>query len=418
MRLTCTLLLIILLSAASVEAKLNQATFTFLRISPSAQANGRSFGIVPGNYYDPFVSYYNPAAQGYLAKQNLFSGALGYAKWHPWWFNDDMSVTTAGMNAGIASEKGPMLCGKRGVMYYGAGVQFLFYNLGKIQQVDEQARPIGSFDAYEWASGISLGAMMEHYVRLGIGLTGKFAFSKLGTNADSKASAPMVDSGLILEVPILKSGQKSSPKIAWGNSSIEPELVAAFNYALLNFGGKVAYDEDNDGDPLPRTAAVGLGMTAALSQSLPDGGRWRWICLSAGMDANDDLIRRDDEGHSHYRAEPFGDINLLTDFIASQNDDDFIKSYGVEIGLLETLCLRTGYYSDHEERVFYHTYGSGLHLSGLLKGLRLLGSPSFASLAASLKGVDVSYDVSVYDTCENNPLDETTFHMLTFRLER
>jgi hypothetical protein len=417
MRFTFALILIVTLLATAVQAGVSQATFLFLRIAPSAQANGRSFGIVPGNYYDPLAPWYNPAAQGFMAKQNRFSGALSYAQWLPGWNISDLYVLTGGMNAGIASERGPKLWGKRGMMYYGAGMQFLYLNLGETQRVDEQARPLGSFTSNEWAGSISLGAMMDHYVRLGIGLTGKVAYSKLGSDGGSKASAPVMDTGLILEVPVLKPRQ-ALPGSDAGSPGVEPEVLVSFNYALLNIGGKVAYEDYQQADPLPRTAALGLAVTAALSRDLPDGGSWRWLYLSVGVDANDELVRRDHDGTPHYRCEPFGDINLLTDFIAAQNDRNYIKSYGTEIGLWEAFFLRTGYYSNPEGNVYYNAYGTGLHLGGLLKSLRSLRTASSTSLAASLKGWDLSYDLSVYDTHgSNDSLDETLFHMLTFRLE-
>jgi hypothetical protein len=415
MRFMLVLILTVTCVRPGACAAVSQATFLFLRIAPSAQVNGRGFAVVPGNYYDPLAPWYNPGVQGFMAKQNRFSGAASYAQWLPEFNVSDMYVVTTGMNAGLASEQGPRLWGKRGMMYYGAGVQFLYLNLGETQRVNEQAQPIGSFTSNEWSGSISLGAMMDRYVRLGLGLTGKLAVSKLGPDAGSKASAPVVDTGLILEVPLLKSRRGTLPENNSAGLDVQPEVIVSFNYALLNIGGKVAYEDYQRADPLPRTAALGLAVTAALSRDLPSGGKWRWVYLSMGVDANDELVRRDPDGTPHYRCEPFGDINLITDFLASQNDGNYVKSYGAEIGLWEAFFLRAGYHSDPEGHTFYNSYGLGLHAGGLVKWL-MFSVPAVTD--SPLRGFDLSYDLSVYDTHGwHHPADETMFHMVTFRLE-
>jgi hypothetical protein len=429
--LLCILSLLTLLTCAlpAVAADgVSQATFLFLTLSPSAQVNARGFNLAAGSYEDPFGAVYNPGAIGFMAKQNRFSGGGSDMQWLPGFNLSGLHYRGFAANLRFASDTLPMFLGMRAPITYGLGAHTVYLDLGKTQQTDEQGHSLGSFHSWETASAVTFGAMMEHRVRVGFGISGQWAYSNLspsGAGAESgtnHASAVMLDAGLIVEAPLLSLVAKPLADRVETWSRLRPELLAAYSYTQNNIGGKVSFNSNAPGDPLPRTAITSLGIGAELTYPLREIGPWKIFSVSASTQASDVLVKRHPNGASEYKLNPLGDIGFVHDIVLGGANGKIVRDYGYEIELLDLIYVRAGDHRDRLGNVFYHTSGFGFRLTGVFKAMTW-GDPVFGSqsgVAAVLRHLDIEFDTSSWDIKltspnYNNPVNHTHTDMLTLR---
>jgi hypothetical protein len=264
-----------------------------------------------------------------------------------------------------------------------------------------------------------MAAATECFVDVAMGFSGKYAYSYLspgggaGQEASSAdASAAMFDVGAIVDLPLLRTVHRLSPEVPYQFLGFTPEVTCGLGYALSNVGGKVAYKDHAQADPLPRTASINLGVTARFAAESSVVGRLSLVTLSWAAHGEDQLVWRKPNGESGYSSGLRGDIRVFHDFVLGKANPNIVKLDGWEFGLLEALYVRAGYHEDQEGLVFYRTSGFGLRFAGVYKSLVFFSglSPQPDDL---LGHIDFGYDLSRYNAQPNHPVDETLGHFLT-----
>jgi hypothetical protein len=108
------------------------------------------------------------------------------------------------------------------------------------------------------------------------------------------------------------------------------------------------------------------------------------LTIGAGIQADDELLERKDNGDTHY-TNPFGKINPLKQFAQGRSSQDVLVREGLEIGLLDILYWQRGEVRGGTEWISYQTSGFGISLNGLF---RLFDD-------STLNHIDIQYHESV-----------------------
>jgi hypothetical protein len=316
---------------------MDEYTMPFLRDQPStitsAMGNGYN-GVADIWHQSPLITWDNPALT--CMHEGI---ALGFA--HNGWltgsFNDDIDLNVSMLTLG----------------YHGLGIGLPFLNAsgklgttldyGKQAQTDENGNQIGTFKAYENAQSYNASFNPVEFLRsynkpyptvfnkldFALGLSFNAIHSELGPGNggnDGKTDTYTQDAGLIMHY----------------KDALAQKLVceATFGYKLYNLGNQyVAYVGDNHNNPVGINQVVGLGFSASIPLT---------------------------EAFKNEPIAPFVGENLFACRLLTSTNMPTHSSpeiaIGSEIGFLDTIFGRVGYFNDRDGNIKGITYGAGLSL--------------------------------------------------------
>ncbi len=340
----------------------------FLLFSPSAVSQGMGQTGVALNNNDAFSSWNNPANTGLNAMNtNVLIGIYPSGKKLYPSIAEDIAFSNYALNLGYNFGKD----GEGLPLSVGVSYMYQYMNLGQFKKSNGDGTSSGLYESDESANCITIGAALDYWVKIGLGITYKSVNSYTGivssnivSDKGDRGSADAVDIGLLAIAPLLKE-----EKIA-GDFSMN--LNASLGLSLSNFGSKMEYDVLKYKDFLPRSSSFGYGISAELLCDIMDK-KYSLFKIDWTAETQDVLIRAEEFGRHYENA--FSDLNFVENVILLNNPNKEYVKYGARLSLFETFHLMTGNTSSPESH-FNETGGFGFELGGLLK------------LCASLTGSD------------------------------
>jgi len=299
-RFTGFILLAALLGSSTAFATV-RVGLLFLTISPGARpsAMGGCFAAIAD---DGTASYWNPAG---LAFQELRNASLMHSNWLPV-LAPDLYYEYAGFNQNLPGW---------GVI----GGNISFFSYGEQTRTEEfNPEPVDFWSAFDVAGSMSYAAKLSENLAAGVNM--KLIYSRLSPEGGAGEKGTGTGSTYAVDLGILRR-------------NIFGRLNAAA--VLQNIGPNIAYVDEAQSDPLPRTLRLGLAFQALKS---------RMNHLLLVCEAN----------------------KLLVDVVNDKPLADELKELklngGVEYGYFNLLFLRSGYFYDHEgfNVIKGFTFGGGL----------------------------------------------------------
>ncbi|MBI5058624.1 hypothetical protein HZB60_02445 [candidate division KSB1 bacterium] len=379
------LLLCLLLGINELHAA--RGTFFFLNYPQSPEAIGRG-----GLYFDPFDAdplsmFTRPGQIGVAAREHRATAAL-YTERLDWYLGGgsslDFEYAARGAYYGFDPQSLQKYFGWTAPLSIAVGYNEVLFDMGTISSYDENGRMIGEFHSWERAYGLTLSGGLHHDCwNLGLGFTHKYIDSHLGQyDADAFAT----DFGTQVHWNILAAIRKAKHQNLAKPLPISVLLGAS--YTMTNVGGTVKYDglTMGGGDPLPRNGQLGFTILSAWNVPVNERRAVHAISLSAGIQAEDELIEGYD-GRGYRYTNPLGRIQPVKQFVQGRSSEDVLVREGWEIGLLDIFYWRRGEVRGGIQWISYKTNGFGVSLNGLF---RLFDE-------SALSRVDVQYHESVID---------------------
>ncbi|MDZ7290908.1 MAG: hypothetical protein ONB44_14760 [candidate division KSB1 bacterium] len=230
--------------------------------------------------------------------------------------------------------------------------------------------------------------------------------------AGGNAKATARDYGMVAHLPIdevLARFTGASLEISPG---MRPFGGLEFGYSQSNIGDLIHYIGASQGDPLPRTARIGVGLNAGLTLSRR-GHAWRIFSVAHLYEAEQLLVRVRQPYKVTY--EKFlGDIDFWDNVILRKENPKIITKSGWELSFFETVSIRLGHYKDPLGKVDYDTRGFGVRLHGLLDAF-LSDQPQESVIGFLIRHFDIQYDYGHYSAEKDHPLNDTNFHGVGIR---
>jgi hypothetical protein len=407
-----TLALTLILSSPLAIGQ-GEAAVPFLEITSSTQGNGMG-GIartLPSLAATAPIA--NPGQLGLFTLSNIinFSGYTSNTQWLPAFNFPNLTYDVTAANAGYNFRD--LLSLPFGASI-GIGYSRINLNLGTFTLTSSAGpTPIGTFNAMEKCESISASLGLEYFAKLGVGMNFKKIDSDLGpltlntagnTKAEAKVSAR--DFGILLSLPLADIASALTGEDFEIVPGLAPLLDVSLGYVRSNVGGEVTYLDFEQRDPLPRTAAVGLGITAGLTAKAGNSD-WKIISASIARQAEDILIIRGFNGTFEYQP-GLGDLRVFDNLVLGREDPKLVLRRGWELSAAELLTIRGGSVGGHG--FDYTTSGYSICLGGILKLLQsgssdLAGTPWIKFLSDHL---DVQYSSSSYED-KSGPLNGTSF---------
>jgi hypothetical protein len=274
--------------------------------------------------------------------------------------------------------------------------------------------PLGRFHSTERANVWTFGVGVDYLVKAGIGLSFKDIESNLAPRdaaagpRGGQANATAHDFGMVACLPINEVVSQLAGKSLEIQPGLRPFLGTGLGYSKSNIGDKITYIDASQADPLPRIARAGFNVNAGLALSTKKQS-WRLFAFERLNEAEQLLVRRD-RGRITY-AKLLGDIDVWDHVILGKGGTTIITKKGWELRLFELFSYREGRHKDALGKVYYHTEGIGLSLTGVLKAIRYLNprAVDHAVLGFLANHIDVQYNTGSLDAGEGHPLDATKF---------
>lgn len=401
----------------------------FLLISSSPDGNGMG-GIAASVASDNAMAMIaNPGQLGIQSLDSYFRTSFYTPRtdWFPASQISDLKYNATAFNLGINFNKVSSFPIPLSV---GLGYSRIFFDLGKFTFTQDDPTPLGTFEAQEQSENISVALGLDYYIRLGFGYNAKQVESRLGP-IDIQGQGPQAgvarvstnDIGLIAEVPVIDIISKITDASVDLMPHIRPVFDITSGYARRNLGdAKVIYFDGTQGDPLPRSATLGLSWKVGLSTQ-DASGSWEMVSFTLAREAEDVLVNRlppdtiyagdgslisVSDGGIEYQ-DGSGDIQFFRNVILGESNGDIFLRKGWQLSLGEALYLRGG--SLAAPGLAYTTTGFGIQLKGIIKFLEKVantGSPS--PLFAYLRDhIDVQFDHSS-EGALNSPRNGTTYN--------
>jgi hypothetical protein len=399
-------ILIVLCSMFFMQAErihaASQAGVLFLDISPSVQANGM------GNTYetlasiDPMASIFNPAYLGFYAKNNRFGISSSRAKWLPQLVSD-MHYSCYSFVLGYQFKKKPLS--------FGMAYHRIFLDFGENVYTGESGPEIlGIFHSWDKADMFSMSLLYDYSIQASIGISYKFIDSHLApmgygpVEATGTTTANAFNYGLAIQIPVVDIISKAT-KQPIQLFHVTPTIQPGFSYGVTNIGRKIAYIDDAQADPLPRTAYIGFSCSIGMKYS-EAGFNFNLISLNYANEATGELIAGyyDSEGWKTRYLSSFFDVNKK----------DIIYKNGWELRVLDAVFIRGGHFNDTEGRRIYDTEGYGINFMQFVKYVDTINKNSF--LKQFIQKIDVEYHYSKCLTEKGHPLTHTQFNGISIRV--
>lgn len=398
-----------------------ESAVPFLLIAPDPAANGWGGVSTAVGSNNPTASIVNPGQLGLFCLNNYFAASVYTPKtqWLPQFalpdLTYDVTAVQGGVNLARTFELGVPLS-------IGAGYSRVNLNLGTFV-VTSGSGPNGGARVSSWERSecFSLGAGIDYYVRLGIGVN----FERIESNiapvmteegqTTGKSNGTAVDLGVLLEVPVIDIiGKVQEKAVTWG-WGLSPVANISVGYARQNQGNSISYLDAAMSDPLPRNAVVGLSTEIGLA--LHVGGQpWKVFAFTLAREAEDLLVVRHGDGTFDYQS-GLGDISFFKHVIQGKLDDDERPDLhkGWQLGFGDAVFVRGGTFleSPRYGNRHYTTLGYGIRLGGFLRLLAAV-APEYQPgdvLSFITEHIDLAYDRAEYST--SGPLGSTVFNAVS-----
>lgn len=222
------------------------------------------------------------------------------------------------------------------------GITNQHVSFGETERIDNSGKYLGKFALYDNFLILTLSTDLENYSQQ------KKSNYSLGVNLKlikSQALAPVANES--------RKGSVYSYAADIGIIYKEPVIdIFSFGLALQNMGPDIVYLDQNQSDPLPFNIKLSFGAIYEIP---------RLIKFTAVFDLNKEHVkRRDAEGLPPDLC--FKAIATSWDDPLSQEFDEIIRSYGIEIITLDHFALRIGGMVDKSGQRWERTYGCGYQM--------------------------------------------------------
>ena len=390
-----------------------------LSTSPRGNGMGGVEATLPST--DAAATIANPGQLGIFSLENNFSASTYSPKTdlfpRMFTFPDDVTftMTASALNAGINLKDILSLPFSAGL---GVGYSRTFVDWGEIIITNSSSpTPIGRVAMNDTYENYSVGLGLEYIVRLGIGVNFKKiasrfpGFTSAGGVTEFTATPSATDFGILLDIPLVTTVSKAAGMSLSIAKVIDPFLDISMSYVKSNVGDVVIYVDPSRGDPLPRTAVVGLGLEGGISTQAGKSN-WRMISFSLARQAEDILVIRHNDGTFEYKG-GLGDLTIGDNVLVGRVTGNVLVRKGWQIGAGEFVYVRGG--SVEGDGYDYSTSGYSVCLGGLVRLLEF-ASPEIAGtswLAFIGDHIDLQYHSASYAS-PSSPWDGTTFKGLNF----
>jgi len=340
---------------------------------------------------------FNPAQLGMNSQTNFLSTEMFSHKtrWLPQFGLNDLWINNYAMMYGIKLPEE-----NNSLISVGLGYSRLFLNLGRfIVTSENSAEPIGTFDGYETSDNFSIGVGIDVGIKAAFGATIKKITSKLspiGTAEEKISGTANVwasDLGILVKFPMMDIIFKESEH---KKSILFPFLDLTTAYALNNLGGRVAYINYAQSDPLPRTARLGWSSAAGVNYHV-EKIDITLFNFTVAREAENLLFKRDNIGSWEYDGAPFGNINIYKNLIESEANGYVTVRRGFSVNVFETVTFRQGSY-EGDGNLSYETSGFSVGTKGISKIAIALMPPNtdFNPVTFFLSHLEIRFSHSEY----------------------
>ncbi|VAX20983.1 hypothetical protein MNBD_IGNAVI01-1621 [hydrothermal vent metagenome] len=305
---------------------------------------------------DPIGYYLNPAILGYTSQNNHAS--LYFMPSKAEWiksFGLDLTWDTFGFNIGFNLEEYDL------PISVGFGYMHDKFSYGVFNGKE-------SYDSF---NNFSFGVGIDYGILLSFGMSIKPYESHLGGNnpenetISHEANGTAFDYGTMIIVPISKLLFNNVKWELSNTTSIKPTTNFTLGYSLTNVGDEIVYGDNEQADPISRTARLGytidFGFDAYINKN-----KLNIITYSFTAEVEDILIKQNETGFDGYQSF-LGDIDVGKNLIQLKADDKVIVHKGHTINLFETLTITTGSFTGRGYPEVKNTNGYGFSSEGLLK---------------------------------------------------
>lgn len=334
MRFFAFLLLVLGSSAPVFAQEINYPVVTalpFLRIPafPSLSMNGAAFTGLPTS--DINGLFINPAQIGNFAAENQFGSSFGHADWLSW---NDYEISTAVIGYGGRFHR-PSQDFK---LSYGVAFSTQKLNLGIYENTDNEGYIIDTRKNFDRARGVTAGIQYEKGLVVNLGISVRRINSFLSIYEGKVWST---DLGVLI-----------SKSFTFQNIRLSPSM----GLSVVNMGKGIIYSKDNPGDPLPKTARLGFGLTADIRDNY-SGVEFSTLKADISVEGRELLVYRNDAQERFTQRLP-SHMSLYKHFIRRRSDALVEVHQGFRIQIMETVRIGLGNY----DGAFYY---NSIHQRGI-----------------------------------------------------
>jgi hypothetical protein len=341
----------------------------FLLFNPSPSATAMGDVGVAYNSDEAFNISSNPAHLGAMGKDHNFIASTNLN--HYYLFNS----FNFGFQFGLDLNK---LTGLP--LHAGIGYLRQSENLGEFTRTSENGQVIGKFNSYENANSIAIGASLDYWVEISIGLTYKFISSNLTPTdltelIDGPSRTGALDAGLLISIPILDNYN------IFGD--VKSDIKANIGYSILNMGNEIEYGREKD--PLPLNDRIGYSIKADFK--LPINKKdFSILKIDWTAETREFLVNRDSLSTSY--ANPFSRINLPDNLLLLNNNRNNIQiGYGMKLTAFDFFSYMSGHYENGIYK--YSTDGFEISSKGIFNFL--IDDSNTGTLGFIKKHFEISY---------------------------
>lgn len=418
------LLICVLCLSTGTALAASGATFLYLLIPPSPQANGMAGVYTAAGNDDPFAPLAMPSVIGLMGEHTKAQAAFYPSRMDrvPKWSLSHVTFGARTIFVGFNRAWVKRFFRWDAPVSIGLGYYEIDADLGESEYTDSQGNSLGTFHSRENAKALGLGlGWQARRWQGGFGFLHKFCDSDLGAHfngtelRDTEATAFATDLGVIFRVPLADWFKPSRCELE-NHDRLTPFFTPELGYSLLNLGGEVAYFDRAQADPLPRIgklhcgASIGIDVnTCRLPRAL------NLFVFNWGRSTEDELVERGPFGEVEY-TDLFADIRPLSDLAGNANANATLRT-GWEFGCFETFYYREGRIEDAPDRFNLDSKGVGYRTSGLFTVLATTAFAKKHSLVSYLLNhIDIQYqqstrfnivpDYGYYRPVQESPKDE------------
>ena len=415
-----TVLIGLLASCDTSLAQPGASALPWLLITTSVEGNGRGGTGATLPTTDPAAVMANPAQLGIFSLGNTFSASTYSPKvdWLPGFgFPSPVTLNVDALSAGFNFGDALSLPVSASV---GVGYSRAFLDLGKYTVFSPfSSLAVGAVDANEKSESYSVGVGLEYLFKIGLG----FNFKKVTSHEPNYVTGGPVavtstpsarDFGVLLQVPLDSLAAQVAGNRLMIGAALRPALDLSLGYVRSNVGDEVRFDAGQPGDPLPRSAVVGLGVRAGLATRL-GGKEQQLVSFALVRQADDELTIRHPDGTYVFK-NGLGDIRLWDNVILGKTTGYVAVRKGWEVGVADCLVVRGG--SVIGDGFDYATTGYTISLGGMLRLLafadaRFADAPWFTYVGDH---IDLQFQSATYFVSSqsiSSPLNGTSFQALS-----
>ncbi len=347
--------LVVLLAGTLPAQGVVTTAVPFLEIAPNSRASAMGeAGVALSD--DAWAIYWNPAGFAFQQGSEL---SMTRADWLPNFGLSDLWILHSVFKTSVEQLDGTV------------GVGLTYLNLGKFARTLNDPTVLEEFTGYELALAAGYGTKVTP--TLGLGINGRFIYSRLAPFGTAEEQGEGVASGFSFDVGLLY--KPHTIYVPFTDLDMGDRLSLGMN--ISNIGPKLTYIDKAQADPLPMNLRLGFAYKIIESD---------YNNMTLITDVNRLLVKRDTSGGSDEFYKAF--FTTWTGSSFNEQLRQFTTGIGLEYwyGMPKLIALRAGYFYEDPRsgnRKFM-TFGAGIRWD--------------------IYGFDFSY-ISTFE--EQHPLGET-----------